>query len=130
MFTFLTRLGRLGITITVLVAVATILGVTTWGRQQLVASHHQAASPSAACAVSSAGVGQQLVVSGHGFAPSTQYLLNVTTPSGNWATVANTDSSGAFKYTNWTYLRGTYGATAWTEGGGSKQVATCSSLTL
>jgi len=130
MFTFLSRLGRLGVTIAVLVAVAGILGFTTWGSQLLVASHHNAGAGSAACAVASAGVGQQLVVSGHGFAPGTQYLLQVSTPAGNWTTVANTDSSGTFAYSSWAYLRGTYGATAWTEGGGSKQVATCSSLTL
>ena len=128
MFIFLTRLGRLMVGIPIVIAVTTIAGFTTLSIVP-VASHHLA-SASGACAVTSTGVGQQLVVSGHGFAPSTQYLLHMSTPTGNFDTVANTDSSGAFTYDSWTYLRGTYAATAWTEGGGSKQVVTCSSLTL
>src|SRR5260370_31197885 len=124
MFVFLTRLGRLFVATVVLAGVISVIGVmTTTGI--LVASHHQGGAPAMACAVSSAGVGQQLVVSGHGFDPSTQYHLFVSTPTGNFETVANAGSTGAFAYDNWAYAKGTYGASVWSEGGGSKQMAAC-----
>ena len=127
MYNFLSRLGRLLIGITVLVAVIAIFGVTT-DLGPLV-SHHQGAS-SMACAVSSTGVGQQLVVSGTGFAPSTQYHLFVNTPTGSYETVANADATGTFTYDNWAYSKGSYSASVWSEGGGSKLMAACTSITL
>src|SRR3989442_15630635 len=107
MFTFLSRLGRLTVTIGVLVAVAGILGFTTFG-MQLVASHH-GASASAACVAASAGVGKPLVISGHGFAANSQYLLYTNTPAGSGATTATTDGSGSFTVNSWAYWAGTYG---------------------
>ena len=128
MFTFLSRLGRLTVTIGVLVAVAGILGFTTFG-MQLVASHH-GASASAACVAASAGVGKPLVISGHGFAANSQYLLYTNTPAGSGATTATTDGSGSFTVNSWAYWAGTYGGSVWTIGGGSHQMATCSSVTV
>jgi len=128
MFAFLSNLGRLGVTIAVLVAVAGILGFTTLG-MQLVASHHNATA-SAACAASSAGAGKALVISGHGFAANTQYLLYTSTPAGTGATTATTDGTGAFTVNSWAYWSGAYGAAVWTPGGGSRLVATCSGVTV
>jgi hypothetical protein len=128
MFTFLSRLGRLFVVSTVLIAVGTIIGFTSISGI-LVASHHNASS-SMACAVTSAGVGQALAVSGHGFAANTQYALFTTTPGGNGETTASTDSTGAFTVTSFTYWHGTYGASVWTLGGGAKQVASCTSATV
>ncbi len=127
MYNFLSRLGRLFIGITVLVAVIAIFGVSTdFGA---LVSHHQSAS-SMSCAVSSAGVGQQLVTSGHGFAPNSQYLLSVKTPAGTGTTTASTDGSGAFTVNAWATWSGTYSASVWTTGGGSRQMASCSSVTV
>jgi hypothetical protein len=127
MYIFLSRLGRLVVGIPVIVAITTILGLTTITAVPVASRHAASAS---ACAVSSAGVGQQLVVSGHGFAAGTQYHLFVSSPYGSWETVANTDASGAFTYDTWAYMKGAYGANVWTEGGGSKQVAACTTLSL
>jgi hypothetical protein len=127
MYAFLTRLGRLFIGVPILVAVIVIFGGSSLTAVPV--AHKQNAS-AMSCAVSSAGVGQQLVVSGHGFAANTQYLLFVSTPRGSWETVANADSTGAFTYDSMAYATGTYGATVWSEGGGSKQVASCTTLTL
>lgn len=128
MFVFLTRLGRLFVATVVLAGVISILGVMSI--TGVLVSHHSGATSSMACAVSSTGVGQQLVVSGRGFAPGTQYHLFVNTPTASFETVANTDSTGTFSYDNWAYSKGSYGASVWSEGGGSKQMAACTSLTL
>jgi hypothetical protein len=127
MYGFLTRLGRLFIAIPILVAVIAIFGSSIL--TDVPVAHKQNTS-AMACTVSSAGVGQQLVVSGHGFAANTQYLLHVSTPTGTFATVANADPTGAFTYDNWAYSRGVYGATVFSEGGRSSQVATCTGLSL
>ena len=126
MYAFLSRLGRLFIGITVLVAVIAIFGVST--DLGTLVSHRGNASM--ACTVSSAGVGQQLLVSGQGFAANTQYHLFVNTPTASFETVANADATGAFTYENWAYTHGSYGASVWPESGASKPVATCSSTTL
>jgi hypothetical protein len=93
MFAFLSNLGRLGVTIAVLVAVAGILGFTTLGIQ-LVASHHNA-SATAACAVSMGSVigGQQrLSVSAHGLSANTNYLEAQT---GVQSVMVTTDAAGS-----------------------------------
>ena len=128
MFTFLSRLGRLFVAGAVLIAVGTILGFTSLSGI-LVASHHNAGS-GGSCAVSSSGVGQQLVFSGRGFAANTQYLLFTTSPGGNGETTANTDSTGAFSVSSVAYWHGTYGASVWSSGGGSRQLAACASVTV
>ena len=128
MFTFLQRLSRLFVILTIMVAVGTIIGFTSISGI-LVASHHNASS-SMACAVSSAGVGQSLTVSGHGFAANSQYLLFLTSPGGNGATTATTDATGSFTYTSTAYWKGAYGASVWTSGGGSKQLASCTSASV
>src|SRR5690348_6310854 len=93
MFAFLSNLGRLGVTIGVLVAVAAILGFTTVG-MQLVASHHNA-SASAGCRVAMGTVidgNQRLLVTASGLSGSTQYLEAQTGVQSAWVT---SDSAGS-----------------------------------
>jgi len=127
MFVFLTRLGRLAVGIPVVIAVTALLGFNTLTAVPV--AHRQGAS-TMSCTVSSAGVGQKLIVAGHGFSAGTQYHLFVSSPTGSYETVANTDSTGAFTYESWTYAKGAYGASVWSVGGKSRQLATCTSLTL
>lgn len=129
MFVFLTRLGRLFVATVVLGAVISILGVMSV-TGVLVASHHQGGASTMACSVSSAGVGQAVVTSGHGFAANSQYLLSVSTPAGSGTTTATTGATGTFTVNSWAYWKGTYGASVWTTGGGSHQMASCSSVTV
>jgi len=128
MYTLLSRLGRLFVVVTVLMAVAAIIGFTSISGI-LVASHHNASS-GMACAVTSGGVGLALTVSGHGFAANSQYLLFLTNPAGSGETTVNTDANGAFTYSSWASWKGTYSASVWSAGSGSKQVAACTSVTL
>ena len=128
MFTFLDRLGRTFVVTLVLVAALAVVGVTAIG-QNLTANHRNA--PTAmACATTGAGVGQVVTVSGHGFAASTQYVLFVSNPAGHGATTVYTDGSGAFAYSSTASWNGTYAATVWSSGKSSRQLATCTSLTL
>lgn len=93
MYNFLSRLGRLLIGITVLVAIIAIFGVTT-DLGPLV-SHHQNA-PSAACAVSMGGVingHQRLLVAASGLNPNSSYVYGQT---GIQTATVTTNSSGAF----------------------------------
>ena len=130
MFTFVlvSRIGRLFVVATILMAVGAIIGFTSFSGI-LVASHHNASS-GMACTVTSAGVGGSLTVSGHGFAANSQYLLFLTNPAGSGETTANTDGNGAFTYSSYASWKGTYSASVWSAGNGSKQVAACTSLTL
>lgn len=128
MFAFLQRLGRLFVVVTILMAVGTIIGITSYSGI-LVASHHNASS-AMACTVASGGVGQSLTVSGHGFAANSQYLLFLSNPAGSGETTANTDATGAFTYSSYASWKGTYSASVWSAGSGSKQVAACTALTL
>lgn len=93
-----------------------------------VASHHQLSS-NAHCTVSAPAVGGALTVTGTGFAPSTQYLLFLSSPGGNGETTANTGATGSFTYSSAAYWKGTYGATVWTSGHSSALAATCASAT-
>jgi len=128
MYTLLSRLGRLFVVITVLMAVAAIIGFTSISGI-LVASHHNASS-GMSCTVASAGVGQALSVSGRGFAANSQYLLFLSNPAGSGETTANTDANGAFTYSSSASWKGTYSASVWSAGNGSKQVAACTPVTL
>jgi hypothetical protein len=129
MFTFLQRLGRLFVVTTILMAVGTIIGITSYSGI-LVASHHNGASSAMACTVASSGVGGSLTVSGHGFGANTQYLLFLTNPAGSGETTVNTDATGAFTYSSYASWHGTYAASVWSAGSGSKEVAGCTALTL
>jgi len=81
----------------------------------------------ATCVLSSAGVGQQLFLSGSGFAPNSQYVLFSASPGGSGATTVNTDQSGALiSPLLFAYWPGTYGAQLWTEGHHTSEVASCS----
>jgi hypothetical protein len=125
MFAFLSNLGRLGVTIAVLVAVAGILGFTTLG-MQLVASHHNAAA-TAGCSVSAAGVGSRLTISGTGYAANTSYLVEIKWPAGNTSgQISTTSASGALSAWNYAYYAGSYSVTVLTTGNNSTQVASCS----
>lgn len=128
MYGFLSRLGHLFVAIPILVAAIVIFGGSSL-LTAVPAAHHQNVG-TMSCAVSSAGVGQQLVVSGHGFGAATQYVLNVTTPRGGWTTVATTDATGSFTYDSTAFASGAYSASVWSEGGRTRQVAACTSLTL
>ena len=128
MFVFLTRLGRLFVATVVLAGVISILGVMSI--TGVLVSHHGGATSSMACAVSSTGVGQALTVSGHGYAPNTEYLLHMSSPGSNFATPVNTNTSGSFTFSWQASWAGTYGAAVWSAGGGSKLMATCSSVTV
>jgi hypothetical protein len=81
---------------------------------------------SASCTLSSGGIGQQLVLSGSGFAPSTQYLLVLDSPGGSGLTTVNTDPAGLMSDSFWTDWSGTYTAQVWTEGHHATEVASCS----
>lgn len=92
MYTFLSRLGRLFVGITVLVAGIAIFGVSTdFGA---LVSHHQNA-PSMTCSVSMGSVingHQRLLVTASGLAPGTSYLEAQPGVQSIWIT---TDSAGA-----------------------------------
>lgn len=107
MFTFLTRMGRLFVGITVFVAVLGVLGImTTTGI--LVASHHNAAG-STACSLSSATVGGPLVISGSGYAPGASYAAAVTWPYGSTGDLLTTaNASGQISVTTQALWSGTY----------------------
>jgi hypothetical protein len=94
-----------------------------------VASHH-AALTAAKCAVSATAVGGALTVSGSGFAPSTQYLLFLSSPGGNGETTTSSDAAGYINYGSTAYWKGTYGATLWTSGHNSALAASCTSATV
>ena len=81
---------------------------------------------SGVCTLSSAGIGQGLVLSGNGFAANSQYLLLLDSPGGSGMTTVNTDSSGSLTGVFWTYWSGTYTAEIWTEGHHSSEVTSCS----
>jgi hypothetical protein len=82
-------------------------------------------SSSGACTLSSGGIGQELVLTGSGFASNSQYLVLLSSPGGSGMTTADTDPSGAFSDVFWTYWSGTYTAEIWTEGHRSSEVASC-----
>lgn len=93
MFTFLTRLGRVFVGITVFVAVLGVLGiVTTTG---ILVSHHQAAG-SQTCSISMGSVvnGQQrLLITAGGLTASTQYLEAQPGVQSVWITTSTSGSS-------------------------------------
>lgn len=94
MFTFLTRMGRLFVGITVFLAVMAIIGVTSI--TGLLVSHHQNASATAACAVSMGSMinaHQRLLVTATGLTPSTQYLEAQTGVQSVWITTSSTGST-------------------------------------
>jgi hypothetical protein len=124
MFVFLTRLGRLVVGIPVVIAVTTILGINTL--TSVPVAHHQNTTQMA-CAVSSAGVGKQLSITGSGYAPSTGYLVDITWPAGNTSGQSTTtDASGHLSAWNYAYYAGTYSVAVATIGAHSTVVARCS----
>src|SRR5215472_8000867 len=124
MFVFLTRLGRLAVGIPVVIAVTAVLGFNTITGVPV--AHHQNAAQ-LACAVSSAGVGKQLTVTGSGYAPNTGYLVQITWPAGNVSGQSTTtDASGHLSAWNYAYYAGTYSVGIATMGSRSTTVARCS----
>ena len=124
MFVFLTRLGRLVVGIPVVIAVTAILGFNTL--TALPVAHHQN-STQMACAVSSAGVGKQLSITGNGYAPSTGYLVDITWPAGNTSAQSTiTDASGHLSAWNYSFYPGSYSVAVATTGAHSTVVARCS----
>jgi hypothetical protein len=83
-------------------------------------------STTASCTLTSAGVGQPLLLSGSGFAPDSQYVLFLTSPAGTGATTVNTDSSGSLTYDTFASWPGVYSAQIMTESHHSTVAASCS----
>jgi hypothetical protein len=83
-------------------------------------------SSSGVCTLSTVGVGQEMLLTGAGFTPNTQYVLFLNSPGTAGGTTVNTDPSGDFTYVMWTYASGTYSAQAWAEGHHASEVASCS----
>ena len=78
------------------------------------------------CSLTSAGVGQPLILSGSGFAANSQYIVYMTSPGGTGATTVNTDPTGSLAAGNfWTYWSGTYSVQLWSEGHQSNLAASC-----
>jgi len=123
MYTLLSRLGRLFVVITVLMAVAAIIGFTSISGI-LVASHHNAAG-STACTMSAASLGGSFTVSGSGYSPGASYAVQMTWPYGGVADLPTTaNASGQISLVTQAYWSGTYKASVLNSKGAV--VATCS----
>lgn len=82
---------------------------------------------SASCALTSAGVGQPLLLTGSGFAANSQYIVSMSSPGGTGMTTVNSGPSGSLVAGNfWTYWSGTYSAQILSEGHQSSLVTSCS----
>jgi hypothetical protein len=118
------------IVIRIVGGVVIVGAITVLTNSFLPVASHKSLQSAGTCSVTASTVGGALAVNGSGFAPSTQYLLYLTSPGGNGETTANTDSTGHFTYSTWAYWKGTYGASAWSEGHSSSLAANCASATV
>jgi hypothetical protein len=110
-------LGLVGIAI--LASVTSVLGAAA-------AKPGPGSASSGVCTMSTGGVGQELLLTGTGFVPNTQYVLFLESPGTAGGTTVNTDQAGYFTYAMSTYSSGTYTAQVWAEGHHMIEVASCS----
>jgi len=83
------------------------------------------------CAMSAAGVGSALTVTGGGYQAGSSYRVELTWPSnaGVADTAAYADSSGSILVSSYAYWSGTYNASVYSTSGSRSLLASCS-LTL
>ncbi len=125
MFIFISRVGRLAVGIPVVIAITTILGLSTFTEVPVAYKHHALAS--AGCTISATTVGAPMSISGAGYQPGTSLEVIVVQPNGNSPGYATwTNSLGNFNLSSVPGASGSYVAHVYSTSGNKALLATCS----